>query len=1282
MGMAITRCGAMLALLLGALSAGAQAPSASRSASARVSYLDAVPVAQLRKLLGGGGQRLYVADKNGVVQVVDGRGQPLLSLQAKNAKGEALLRQPEAVAVGPDRLYVVDSELHSVAMYALDGVYLGRFASKGSDAGELSEPQGLAYFEGLLYVADTGNRRIQMFGDNGVFLGTLAIDSASINRLFEQNKVDYKLDKPVAVAVDPQGQIHVLDAAGGLFSDKSAIKVYAQDGSYIKQMNHTGKPAAMFMAADGLYVADRQSHAVKRFDAAGNLITSFGSKGEGRGQFMSLSGLAIEAGHVFLGDAERSSIHHFQTAVPAQAPAGAPRTTAIPFVRWLHSMPAAVGKMVWDGKDTLYAVARDKPLILKFREGEVQELAIPELTPNSLAFDKAGALWVLDKEHARVSKRDAAAQEVFGFGGQGSRHAQFDGPTDLVIADDGHVYVSDTGNSRVQIFSSDGVFLRAIDKSKSDSLSRPTALALDAQGRLYVLDSGRSRVAVFSAEGDALWEFGQGGDNAAVRLNRPLSLMVNHDEVFVLDADRIQVYTLHGEVLRSFGAPGSAAGALMQAEHLAARNATDFFVAERGLPRIQRFRTHYKPRAPKPPVLQPAVHGIELSWPPAPEPYVAQYHIYRSSQPDQGFVEVATSRVPSFVDQDLAPEQTYFYRLAAATPAGDVGLPGEVAGASALKYVPPALSEIKTETTTSRIQIAWKALDPKWVKAYRVYRQEGDKFIQEAETAQAQYVRDQLEPGTAYTVHLTALGVDGIESDKVEVQRSTQVDNRPPLDIDAGDLHNVFSNSYKRYEEDGVGKVRLTNNTRNTLLDIKVSFVLNNFMDFPTETRIESLAPGETREVMLKAVFNNNILTLTEDSPVQAKIEASYFESGQPRVYSKIRTINIYDKHRLSWDERNRFAAFVTPKDPVVINFSRSVAAEFGSHKEPTQLAAALFNTLGALGMTYVQDPTNPYQVTSNKTDYVDYIQYPRETIQRKSGDCDDLVALYAASLESLGIATRALLVPGHMLMMLATGVEAGTDGYTMSDMYVAYEGMLWIPVEVTLVGQSFIKAWETGAATYYRDKGKAGFDLFDIRQAWRQFKPATLPDDRWQPLPVGREDIERIFPGDLRSVLKISSQTMTRHYLKAIEDNPQDLDAHLQVGIILARQGDRPEARKYFEKIIAAAPGHAAALNNLGNVHMLEGQFKQAQKLYEEAARQDASDPEILVNLAQAYKATDQIGPAKDAFVRAQRIDPKMTQKYKAMGLELLHAISTPEPAPKPADPPKRGKSRKSAKP
>jgi len=54
---------------------------------------------------------------------------------------------------------------------------------------------------------------------------------------------------------------------------------------------------------------------------------------------------------------------------------------------------------------------------------------------------------------------------------------------------------------------------------------------------------------------------------------------------------------------------------------------------------------------------------------------------------------------------------------------------------------------------------------------------------------------------------------------------------KQPLEIEVLKLRDIFSNTYKLYEEDGVGRIKLTNNTDKPMDSIKVSFVLKNVMD-------------------------------------------------------------------------------------------------------------------------------------------------------------------------------------------------------------------------------------------------------------------------------------------------------------------------------------------------------------------------------------------------------------------------------------------------------------------
>jgi tetratricopeptide (TPR) repeat protein/fibronectin type 3 domain-containing protein len=779
---------------------------------------------------------------------------------------------------------------------------------------------------------------------------------------------------------------------------------------------------------------------------------------------------------------------------------------------------------------------------------------------------------------------------------------------------------------------------------------------------IYVLDKGRSVVSTYSAKLEPLAVFGKPAGGEAI-LTKPVAMMATLDELFVLDSNQVKVFSHSGQYVRSFATNGNGPGELDEPLAIAATGDTTFAISERGNKRVQTFTTLYKPSAPSQLEAKGAVHTIELHWAAATLPYIKQYRIYRSQTENTGFVQIATSSNNLYLDTGLEADKKYFYRVTEESTYGYEGPKSGPVNGAARKYIPPPLENVKVEPSQAQLKITWKPADPQYFSAYQVYQKDGDTFTRIGETTQPEFIKSSLTPDTEYTYYISTRSTDGTESDKLAATGITPPSNSAPLEIEVLHLRDVFSNSYKFYEQDGVGRIKLTNNTDKPIEEIKISFMLNNFMDFPTEGKVDKLLPKQSQEVVLKAVFNNSILTITEDSSIQAMIEASYFEDGNRVSYSKNATVTVYDKHRMTWDEHQRFASFVTPKDTPIINFARSVATQFKETKDDSHLAAVLFDSMGVLGFTYIQNPTDPYQIsltktaTSAKTDTVDYVQYPRETLERKSGDCVDLVAFYSTALESMGISTLALEVPDHLLMMFSTGISADPDGYTMNDMYVIHDGMLWIPVETTVVGKPFIKAWELGAANYYKWKDK-GLAILDVHNAWNTYKPATLPNSTLKAMDITAAEIEKKFPGDFMSMLKISSQTKTRRYLQAIQKNPADMGAHLQMGIILAKIGDRKEAMKYFDKILGVEPKNAAALNNRGNVFMLDGKYSEAQKSYLAASQASPQDPYVWVNLAKSYKAVNNTKKAKAAFVKAQKLDPSVREQYKALSLELLNSL------------------------
>jgi DNA-binding beta-propeller fold protein YncE len=80
----------------------------------------------------------------------------------------------------------------------------------------------------------------------------------------------------------------------------------------------------------------------------------------------------------------------------------------------------------------------------------------------------------------------------------------------ITVGADGRVYVSDSGNGRIEVFSSTGTFLSQFGSLGlgPGHLSRPDTLAVDGQGDAYVADQPTNTLSKFSPTGRFEWRIG------------------------------------------------------------------------------------------------------------------------------------------------------------------------------------------------------------------------------------------------------------------------------------------------------------------------------------------------------------------------------------------------------------------------------------------------------------------------------------------------------------------------------------------------------------------------------------------------------------------------------------------------------------------------------------------------------------------------------------------------------------------------------------------------------
>ena len=112
------------------------------------------------------------------------------------------------------------------------------------------------------------------------------------------------------------------------------------------------------------------------------------------------------------------------------------------------------------------------------------------------------------------------------------------------------MYVTDTSNHRIQVFTADGVYLRQFGSKGEEEgegvgeLNQPASIAIDSSNTVYIGECGNNRVSIFSTDGKFIESFGRGG-KGPVEFSSPYGLAVDKNgTLYVSDwwKNRIQIF--------------------------------------------------------------------------------------------------------------------------------------------------------------------------------------------------------------------------------------------------------------------------------------------------------------------------------------------------------------------------------------------------------------------------------------------------------------------------------------------------------------------------------------------------------------------------------------------------------------------------------------------------------------------------------------------------------------------------------------------------------------------
>ena len=447
----------------------------------------------------------------------------------------------------------------------------------------------------------------------------------------------------------------------------------------------------------------------------------------------------------------------------------------------------------------------------------------------------------------------------------------------------------------------------------------------------------------------------------------------------------------------------------------------------------------------------------------------------------------------------------------------------------------------------------------------------------------------------------------------------------------------VYASLYKYYEANPIGQVDIEYNGKKDL-DCTIHVDVNKYGNEYVKNIVLPAhpSPENIQQINLIPAFNDSILAEHDDIPLVADIKISYTSGNRPREESVSEKFTLHRRNRIDWQYgTDQAAAFVTPEDPVVVQFNRNALRDEQMLtqaliiNEAITKAIGLFSAVTASGIRYEEDPYSPYRLTYQS---IDNILYPAQLLSQKRGDCDDLCVLFASLFENRNIPTALVSVPGHIFLLFNSGISP-QHSYQLccaDELYLEYQNQLWIPLETTWLNWSFSAAWSEGANQLKQHSENS--EIIEVRDAWQQYKPIA---DAGKSIKSFQK-----FPGQNLAQQMDSIRAMQQNYLKGLEKKLSQFSENdrlrNELAIKYAHNNQLDKAELHFNYLLAQDSTNYFALNNLGNLNFLKGNLDSARTFYEKAldfvdSKNDSDG--IYLNLGLLYAAADLDSEAVDMF-------------------------------------------------